>query len=142
MNTRLAIMSLKLKNSSSLTGPPASFWAYLAGTVMLVGLSFIPSSVHTSYSWPGAVVEVILLIALARGSGVSRWILILIGGLASLGSLAVQSGPIDLVATGWSVAALAVTSLLFLPSMRRFTGGGWRSRQRLSDVGEVDGAPK
>jgi hypothetical protein len=117
----------------------STFWAYIAGTAMLVGLSFIPSSVHTSYSWSGAVVEAVLLVTLARGSKVSRWLLILGGVLASFGSLAVQSGTIDLVATGWSIAALAVTCLLFAPSMRRFTTDGMRGHRR-SGAGPVETA--
>jgi hypothetical protein len=110
--------------------PPRTFWAYLVGTAAVVAVSLLPSSVHTTYSWDGAVLEAVLLIALAYGWSLSRWTLIALGLLAGFGSMALQSGSIDPVATATAVLTLAVTGLLFTPSMRRHT----RRRDRLEPV--------
>lgn len=100
---------------------PRAFFAYVGGTILLIVLSFAPSSVKSSYSWRGAILEVVLLILLFLGSRIGRWILIALGITAAIGSLALQTGSLDLVATGWSILALVVTAILFLPSMRDFT---------------------
>jgi hypothetical protein len=100
---------------------PASYWWYIAGTALLVALSLVPSTVHTTYTWPGAAIEVLLLVFLAYGSNLSRLLLIGLGAAAAVGPLALQSGAVDPVATSWSVVALAVTGLLLLPSMRQLT---------------------
>lgn len=104
--------------------PPVLFYAYVAGIAVLVGLSLLPSSVHTTYSWEGSLVGLILLLGLGRGSDLCRWLLIGVGVMGSIGSLALQSGSIDLVATVWSVTALGVTFILVSPSMRKFTRPG------------------
>ena len=120
---------------------PAVFWLYLAGTALLVVLSLLPSSVRTTFTLPGALLEAALLVALALGSNAIRWILVFIGAFASVGSLALQSGSVDLVATMWSALALAVTVLLLAPSMRRYTRdrGRFAKTQRKSTLASAKG---
>jgi hypothetical protein len=101
--------------------PPRTFWAYLAGTGALIALSFAPSRVHTTYSVSGTILELLLLGGLFAGWNLSRLILIVIGLAAGIGSLALQSDPIDVVAALWSALAVAVTCLLLTPSMREST---------------------
>lgn len=101
--------------------PPWSYWAYVIGVASLVGLSFLPSEVRTSYSVPGALIEVALLVALYFGSSLSRWLLIALGVFAGAGTFLLQTTSLDPVATGWSVLAWAVTGLLLTPSMSRHT---------------------
>jgi hypothetical protein len=116
----LTMMTLRSKVRQA----PLALWAYLGGTAGLVALSFIPSSVATIYTWRGGLVELFLLIGLFAGSRWCRWILIGLGIAVGLGSILVQSVPLDPVATAWAAAVLLVTALLLLPSSRRYASGG------------------
>ena len=110
--------------------PPIAVWVYLLGTVALVGFGVVPSRVQTSYSLQGSLIEIALLVGLLLGVNVCRWCLIVVGVLAGIGIMLVQASPPELVPTLWSVLALAMTALLFLPSTRRYTG---RPRGRTAD---------
>jgi hypothetical protein len=103
--------------------PPVVFWLYLAATVVAFGLSFAPSSVHTSYAWWGLVVWAGLLAALYSGSTIARRVLVFLGILAAFAGVAVQSGgsPLDVMATLISGLELINVALLLSPSMRRYT---------------------
>lgn len=100
---------------------PLTLWAYLGGTVLLVALGLLPSEVSSSYSWQGAVLEIALLAGLFFGSNICRLVLIAIGVAVALGTLASQTGSLELVATLWASVALLVTGLLLAPSARHFT---------------------
>jgi hypothetical protein len=104
--------------------PPTALLGYVLGTAGLVLWSLLPSEVKTTYSWPGALLELVLLFGLFSGVNLCRWLLIVIGAFAALGSLALQSPPLEFVATTWSILALMLTALLFVPSVRRYTSSG------------------
>jgi hypothetical protein len=108
---------------SKIRQAPTTLWVYLAGTAVLVGLSFVPSSVHTAYSVKGALIEFALLLGLLAGSRLCLWLLVVLGVLVSIGGVMVQTLPLDPVATGWSVCAILVTGLLLLPPSRRHADG-------------------
>jgi hypothetical protein len=108
---------------------PLALWAYLAGTALLVVLGMLPSEITTSYRWQGVVLEIALLGGLFLGSNASRLVLIGIGLAVAFGTLAMQSGSLEFVATLWSVVALLVTGLLLTPSARRFTARQVGARQ-------------
>lgn len=100
---------------------PPTFWAYLVGSAVVFGLSFLPSSVETIYTWWGVAVEVLLLYGLARGSHVARLLLAAVGVLGAVGGVMVQMTPLDPWATSQSCLLLGVTCLLFTPSLRAHT---------------------
>jgi hypothetical protein len=110
-----------VKRKLVLNAVPAFFWLYLLGTVALVALSFAPSSIKTSYTWSGGLLELVLLAGLYSGSNLSRLVLVVIGFLAGVGSLALQSPTFDVIGCLWSALAVGVTCLLLTPSMRGFT---------------------
>jgi hypothetical protein len=64
---------------------PWSFWAYVAGLGVVGILSLIPSSVETIYTWWGALLWLVLLVVLFKGSNLARWLLLAIGVLGALG---------------------------------------------------------
>ena len=118
-------------NTPTFRQPPTMYWAYLAGTALLVTLSFLPSGVKTSYTWKGTLLEILLLGGLFLGSNICRWVLLLIGFLGAAGGVLIQHTPLEPVAMGWSVIALFVTLLLLSSSMRRHTQGRLRRYWRL-----------
>jgi len=96
-------------------------WLYWAGVAVVIGWSFVPSSVTFTFHWIEVPLGLLLLGGLTVGSRICRWTLIFFGVYGALSVLALQSGSLDLVATTWSVLALCVTGLLFLPSIRSYT---------------------
>lgn len=104
--------------------PPLTIWLYLLGTAVLVGLSFLPSQVETTFTWEGAMLECALLAGLFIGISPCRMALIVLGLVAALGGILIQSSPLDAVATIRSVVALLVTGLLLSPSARSFCRHG------------------
>lgn len=101
--------------------PPSAFFAYLMGIALLVGLSFAPSSVHTSYSVAGTALFFGLFVGLGFGSAACRLLLIFLGLVGGVGTFLLQSGSLDPITTAWSVIALLVTAILWSPSMRAYT---------------------
>jgi hypothetical protein len=67
------------------------------------------------------LIELALLIALFRGSAIARRLLILLSLLAALAGMAIQSAPLDVMATICSGLRLAIAALLLTPAMRRHT---------------------
>ncbi len=98
----------------------------MGATALVIGLSFAPSSVHTSYSWWGLALWAGLLAALYFGSILARRLLVFVGVLSAFAGLAIQSGPLDVMATLVSALELIMVALLLTPAMRRYT----RSRGR------------
>lgn len=96
-----------------------TFAAYVLGIILLVLVGMIPSGVETTYSWQGALLMLLLLGGLAYGVRICRWALIALGVFASLGTLVLASPSLDIVVVVWSVLALAVTGLLFMPPMKK-----------------------
>lgn len=107
--------------AQSIDRAPWTFWAYVASTAIIAALAQLPSSMRTTFTWWGVVVELLLLVGLFMGSNVARWILLVIGVLAAFAGVSVQTTPLDAVPTGVSVFTLAVTCLLLTPSMRVHT---------------------
>lgn len=101
--------------------PPGALFAYLVGLVLLGLWGLLPSEVETSYDWQGALIAVALVGGLCAGNRACRWVLIFLGIIAAGGTLLIQSTPLELVATAWSVLVLAVTALLMTPAMRKYT---------------------
>jgi hypothetical protein len=116
--------------------PPPILYLYVAGILLLGLWSLIPSEVETTYTWQGAALLLALIGGLVVGSHFCRWVLILVGAAASLGSLLLQTdGQLEFVATMWSVLAMATTVLLLTPSMRNFTESDrQRGEARTADV--------
>jgi hypothetical protein len=101
---------------------PLALWLYFGVTATVYALSQAPSSVHTSYTWWGVAIEVVLLWALLRRSVIARRVLIFLGVLAAFGGIAVQGGgSLDVVATSVSVLELIQVGLLLTPAARRYT---------------------
>lgn len=103
------------------TKPPPIFGVYLLGLALVVILGFLPSEVETTYTWSGSLLWIGLVLGVAWGSTLCRWILVVCGVLMSFMTMSLQSPPVEGVATAWSVMALFVTSLLLTPSMREHT---------------------
>jgi hypothetical protein len=101
--------------------PPLVLWLYLAATALGYGLSYAPSSVHTSYAASGVLIWAALLIALLFRSIVARRILIVLGVLAAIAGQLVQGGSWDQVAAVLSAVELVKVGLLLTPAMRRYT---------------------
>ncbi len=100
---------------------PLAYWLFVGATILLYVLSQAPSSVHTTYTWWGALIELALLIALFRGSTIARRLLMLFSLLAAFGGMAIQSAPLDAIATICSALNLMMAALLLTPAMRRHT---------------------
>lgn len=112
---------LPLMATSNSDRPFGALLAYSLGTVALVLWALLPSEVETSYTWEGVLLELVLIAGLFAGLNLCRWALIIIGGAAAFGTVALQSAPLEFVATGWSVLALLVTAILLTPPIRRYT---------------------
>ena len=97
------------------------FFGYLGGLVVLVLWGFLPSDIQTTYNWPGVLIGVGLIAGVYARSRLCRWALVIVGTVAALGVLLIQTPTLEFVATMWSAIALGVTSLLVTPSMRRYT---------------------
>jgi hypothetical protein len=115
--------ALKLARARMKGNTPPIFAAYVLGLLLLVLLGFLPSEVETRYTWPGSLLFVGLVIGLAWGSDMCRWILLVLGVVWSFLNMSLQSPSIEVVATAWSVTALLVTGLLLTDSMRGYTRG-------------------
>jgi hypothetical protein len=102
------------------SAPPA-YWLFVAATVLRYVLSRAPSSVHTTYTWWGVLIEAALLVALFRGSTAARRLLILFNLFAAFAGMAIQAAPLDAMATICSALSLAMAALLLTPAMRRHT---------------------
>lgn len=96
-----------------------TFAAYVLGLVLLVLVGMIPSEVETTYTWQGTVFMLVLLGGLAYGMRICRWALIAIGVFSSFGTLLLASPSVGAVVIAWCALALAVTSLLLMPSVGR-----------------------
>jgi hypothetical protein len=107
-----------------LGGVPNAFLFYLIGVLILVVLARLPSEVHTTYTWYGAIIYILLLVGLARGSNICRMILCFLGVLWAIGVALLLTQPIDAVAAIWSAVAGLTSALLLTPSMRRYTTTG------------------
>lgn len=103
--------------------PPWTVAAYLFGTGGLIALSFAPSAFEVHMAPLGMIVEGVLLLGLCLGSRICRWVLIFFGIWVGIGSFFLQSGSLDMTSLLWTGLLLAITALLFTPSMRRWTGG-------------------
>lgn len=101
--------------------PPAAIKLYFVGLIVVVGWGLLPSKVHTSYSWTGVLVALGLLIGLYARSALCRRLLVALGLTAALGTLLIQTQPLEFVATAWSCLMAAVTVLLITPSARSYT---------------------
>jgi hypothetical protein len=102
--------------------PPLTYFAYIGGLGLLVIFgALVPSEVDTSYSWQGIAFELVLLLGLWLGSNLCRWILICLGIAACLGSILIQSTPLEFAATAWAVLTLIVTGVLLTPALRAHT---------------------
>lgn len=109
---------------------PLALWLYFGVTVLVYALEHAPSSVHTSYTWWGVLIEVVLLWALLRRSVIARRILIFLGAWAAFGGLAIQAAPLDVMATSISALELIKVGLLLTPAMRRYTSSQREYRPR------------
>lgn len=89
----------------------------------MVAWGILPSEIDTHYSWQDVLLEILLLVGLFLGRQFCRWALSALGLFASIGSFSLQTGSVEFVATVWSLLALFVTSLLLLPSVRRYFQG-------------------
>jgi hypothetical protein len=119
------------------TKPPLTYFAYIGGVALLVIVgALVPSEVDTTYSWQGVGVELVLLLGLWLGSNLCRWILIALGIAACLGSIFIQSTPLEFAATLWAVLALLVTGLLVTRAMRAHTHSSKRFALRAYTEGE------
>lgn len=96
------------------------FWLYVAVLGLFVAVGLLPSDVTTTYSWFGAVLMIVGLVALGKGSNVARWLLVALGVLVALATIAVQS-ELDAVATADACLALLSSFLLLTPSLRAYT---------------------
>lgn len=107
--------------SERLLRTPAILYWFILGLAGLVVLGFVPSEVTTRYDIAGALVAIVLLVGLFRGSNVCRWLLIVLGLYLSAANLLMLTFPPEGVALTWAALVLFLTGLLLTPAMQRHT---------------------
>jgi hypothetical protein len=113
----------------TMSAPPLSVRLYVLGVCLLVVLAEPMADVSFQFSWRAAIVSVGLLVGLALGSNVCRWILAVAGLTCAFSVLLLQTPPVSAGALAWCLLALILTATLFRRSTRSHTHRAESQRQ-------------